>query len=120
MRSGEGSLGVEDSAGARIGELAKESSVRKVAQRRLAYLVENWPSIDASIESISDKWRLDRMHHVERNLIRMAAVELQTESTKRAVLNAESVRLANRYSSQQASRFVNGIVDALAGALQKD
>ena len=115
FETGVSSVGVEDSAGARIGELASEATVRRVARRRLERLVADWSEVDATIESVSDKWRLDRMHHVERNLIRLALVELQHENTKTAVLNSESVRLANRYGSETASRFVNGIVDALAG-----
>lgn len=112
------SNGLPDSASARIAELGKDPAVRRVARRRLDALVESLSEVDSTIESVSNKWRLDRMHHIERNLIRLAVVELRSEVTPAAVLNAESVRLANRYGAENSSRFVNGIVDALINHLR--
>jgi N utilization substance protein B len=109
---------VAEGAGARIAELGSNAGVLRTARKRLESLVASWPEVDATIESISNKWRLERMHHIERNLIRLALVEFRDENTKAAVLNAESVRLANRYGSENASRFVNGIVDALVKQLR--
>src|SRR5690606_33511055 len=74
--------------------------------------------IDARIQGVSARWRLARMDRVDRNLLRLAAVELGHESTPRNVVVAEAVRLAARYGSERSVAFVNALAEALARELR--
>jgi N utilization substance protein B len=94
----------------------------RVARRWAARLVDAYvldaPSIDGDIEGVSQRWRLARMDRVDRNLLRLCAVELRNESTPRNVVVAEAVRLAARYGSERSPSFVNGIAESLARTLR--
>ncbi len=101
-----------------LGELIADAEVRRFAGR----LVESWlaraSECDAIIDAQSQRWRVARMDRVDRNVLRLAALELSGESTPRPVVVAEAVRLAARYGSERSPTFVNGIAEALAKQLR--
>ena len=47
-------------------------------------------------------------------MLRLGAAELHAGVTPPRVVLQESVRLAERFGSEQSARFVNGVLDALA------
>jgi N utilization substance protein B len=71
-------------------------------------------SIDAELSEVTTNWRLERIGHIERCVLRLAAAELMQGGTPPRVVIQEAVRLAERYGSGPSARFVNGVVDALA------
>jgi N utilization substance protein B len=96
----------------------------RVARRWAARLVDAWVldarTIVQQIEAVSQRWRIERMDRVDRNLLRLCAIELRNVSTPRNVVVAEAVRLAARYGSERSPGFVNGIAESLARALRDD
>ena len=85
-----------------------------------AYL-DDARGVDDLIETCSKSWRIARMDRVDRNILRLVAVELRTvPKTPRAVVLAEAVRLAARYGSERSASFVNGLADTLARSLTRD
>jgi N utilization substance protein B len=70
--------------------------------------------LDAVLEAHSTGWPLDRVAPLERNILRLALWEIQTEATPPAVAIDEAVRLAKRYSTDEAGAFVNGVLGAVA------
>ena len=80
------------------------------------FLVE----IDAAIERMAKEWKIHRMAAVDRNLIRMAYYEMryQEERIDPPVAINEAVELAKKYGSDDASRYVNGILAAMQKAVQ--
>ena len=81
---------------------------------------EHRDEIDESIRASSHHWRLERMPIVDRNVLRVAIVELQrmTDIPKRVTLN-EAVELAKRFGSEGSGSFVNGVLDRIATELGK-
>ncbi len=71
-------------------------------------------TIDAELSEVTTNWRLERLGHIERSVLRLAAAELMQGGTPPRVVIQEAVRLAERYGSAPSARFVNGVVDALA------
>ena len=70
--------------------------------------------IDAMIAEQADNWRLERMPAVDRNILRLAVYELLREvDIPKLVVVDEAIELAKRYSTDQSSRFVNGLLDGL-------
>lgn len=87
--------------------------VREVA----SYLEE----LDALIVRYSEHWRLERMTLVDRNLLRLAAFELLFKKGRvppKVVIN-EAIELAKRFGSEDSSAFVNGILDQIRAAQEK-
>jgi len=76
--------------------------------------------VDKLVRSASHHWRLERMPIVDRNVLRVAIVELREmgDIPKRVTLN-EAVELAKRFGSEGSGSFVNGVLDRIATELGK-
>jgi N utilization substance protein B len=70
--------------------------------------------LDRRISAAAIDWTADRMGAVERNILRMGVYELETGSVPPEVAISEAVKLARRYASNEAGKFVNGILDRIA------
>lgn len=81
---------------------------------------EQQEEINELIRTASHHWRLERMPIVDRNVLRVAIVELResNEIPKRVTLN-EAVELAKRFGSEGSASFVNGVLDRIATELGK-
>jgi N utilization substance protein B len=76
--------------------------------------------IDPLIEAHSQHWRLARMPIIDRIILRMAVYEFLTEpQTPRPVVIDEALELAKRYSTPEAAKFVNGVLDAVRRGLDQ-
>lgn len=75
-------------------------------------VVENRTELDCWIEAIALNWRMDRMAHLDRNVLRLAVFELifETDTPYKVVIN-EAIDIAKRFSTVQSGSFVNGILD---------
>jgi N utilization substance protein B len=70
--------------------------------------------IDELIQSCSMHWSLERIGVVERNILRFAICELLyvPEVPPKVTIN-EAVEIAKKYGAEDASIFVNGILDRI-------
>jgi N utilization substance protein B len=73
-------------------------------------VVERHEQLDRRITEASDEWPADRLGVLERNILRIALVELDGGEVPVEVAINEAVALAKRYSSEDAGRLVNGIL----------
>jgi transcription antitermination protein NusB len=71
--------------------------------------------VDALIVGHSHRWELDRMPALDRAVLRLATYELvhRPDVPTGAVID-EAVELAKQYSTDDSSRFVNGVLSAIA------
>lgn len=74
----------------------------------------NAEAIDAKIEKYAIGWKLDRITRVDLSILRVAAYELTLGGVPKAVAINEAVELANRYSTDKAGAFVNGVLGSLS------
>lgn len=87
-------------------------------------LIRGWAAererIDTIIRDVSQHWRLERMAKVDRNILRLATLELiSLDDVPRRVTLNEAVELAKRYGSEGSAGFVNGVLDRVASDLGK-
>lgn len=80
----------------------------------LSGLEEKQAEIDGLIARKAEGWRLERLHSVDRNILRLAVYELlyRADVPAEAVID-EAVELAKKYSSEHSPVFINGILDRL-------
>lgn len=72
------------------------------------------PRIDAMIEANLRNWSLRRLSVIDRNVLRLGVAELLFVSdVPPRVTILEMVRLAEKYSTPESPRFVNGVLDAV-------
>jgi N utilization substance protein B len=78
---------------------------------------EEQAEVDALIVRFAIDWTVERMPAVDRALLRMATYELlRRPDVPTGVVISEAVALAKEYSTEESSRFVNGILASIAGA----
>lgn len=90
------------------------------ANKIVSSFADQRDAVDGMIRSSSHHWRLERMPIVDRNVLRVAIVELREmgDIPKRVTLN-EAVELAKRFGSEGSGSFVNGVLDRIATELGK-
>jgi putative hydrolase of the HAD superfamily len=77
--------------------------------------------IDAHLERFAQGWTLARMAALDRAALRMGTAELLTQpSVPTAVVLAETVELASRFSTDGSGRFVNGLLARVALEVRPD
>lgn len=87
---------------------------RRVANVLLRTLQDERADLDRQLAEVTTNWRLERLGVIERSVLRLAAAELRRGETPPRVVLREAIRLAERYGNPDSSRFVNGVLDALA------
>jgi N utilization substance protein B len=88
--------------------------VRDFARRLVLGTVGEVEALDARIAQSSEHWRVERLAVIDRLILRLAAWELQHEpETPPAVVLNEALELARQYSTVDAVRFVNGVLDSI-------
>lgn len=95
--------------------LSVTKSTETFARELADGVLSNQPEIDSMISGAAQRWRVDRMGPVERNILRMGVYELQiaNDAPVNVVLD-EAIELAKCYGDAESDRFVNGILDAVA------
>ena len=68
---------------------------------------------DALIEAAAANWDLHRMPIMDLTLLRLAVAEMLTEQTPPGVIIAETVYLTGLFSTEESSRFVNGVLGTI-------
>jgi N utilization substance protein B len=70
--------------------------------------------VDSSIEQHSKAWKLNRMAKIDLAILRVAVTEIYFhEDIPEGVSINEAVEMAKIYSTQQSSRFINGILGSI-------
>lgn len=69
--------------------------------------------LDGRVTAAAIGWPADRLGALERNILRVALLELDRGEVPVEVAIDEAVTLAKRYASEDAGRLVNGILGRL-------
>lgn len=84
---------------------------REFARTLLQGVLAHQEEIDAVIDRRAKGWGLDRLSLVDRNILRLALFELLHADTPPEVAIDEAVELAKAYGTENAPKFINGILD---------
>ena len=98
---------------AELGEPELDQTAREFATRLASGTLANLESLDERIRSRAEHWRISRMAVVDRNILRLAVYEFLYEPTPRTVAINEALEIARRFSTYEATQFINGILDAI-------
>jgi N utilization substance protein B len=90
-----------------------EEPAREFATRLAAGTLAHLEALDERIRSRAEHWRIPRMAIVDRNILRLAVYEFLYEPTPRTVAINEALEIARRFSTYEATQFINGILDAI-------
>ena len=103
----------------RLLAVVDQKEIRELALKRVHFVVEKLDEIDNSLDSVMEGWRLKRLPRIDRDILRLAFVDLVDFHTPMAVSCNEAVNLANRYSDEQGRRMINGVLRKLQDSTLK-
>ena len=95
--------------------LAENPDEKEFTRELVSGVVEHREELDELIRRYADRWVLERMPIVDRNLLRMGIFELlhRPDIPNAATIN-EAVELAKLLSTEDSGRFVNGLLGRVA------
>jgi N utilization substance protein B len=80
---------------------------------------KNQAAIDELIAKSAEHWNLERMSVVDRNILRLSIFELLwLPSVPPKVAINEAIEIAKKFSTQESSRFINGVLDRIRKELR--
>jgi len=74
-------------------------------------------ALDEIIQKHSENWRFERLAAIDRAILRLAIHEMSAAETPVKVVLNEAVELAKKFSSEDSSAFVNGVLDSVHKSL---
>tara|TARA_A100001388_G_C28738480_1_gene485528 strand:+ start:712 stop:1341 length:630 start_codon:yes stop_codon:yes gene_type:complete len=96
-----------------------QKDIREDVYERILKIINNIQTIDSQIDGVMDGWRLKRLPRVDRDILRLAYVDINFLDTPIAVACDEAVNLANKYSDTQGRKMINGVLRRLQTAKVK-
>ena len=91
----------------------EQSDIREDVNQRISNIINNLAIIDSDIDQSMVGWRLKRLPRIDRDILRLAYVDIKFLNTPIAVACDEAVNLANKYSDLQGKKFINGVLRRL-------
>ena len=89
---------------------SEQIDIRDDVCQKISKIINNLKIIDADIDYVMDGWRLKRLPRIDRDILRLAYVDINFLSTPVAVACDEAVNLANKYSDIRGRKFINGVL----------
>lgn len=74
-------------------------------------VIENLEAIDTQISENLSKRGIDETSSVEKSILRLAVYEILFESLDKPIVINEAIELSKRLASDNAPRFINGVLD---------
>ena len=77
-------------------------------------LLDNWiryqKAIDVQLNDAMEKWSIRRLARVDRDILRLAMIEIVHMDVPKKVAIDEAIEMAKRYSDEEGYRFINGVL----------
>lgn len=102
-----------------LGDETYDEKTREFANNLAIGTLDNIEAIDETIKTRAEHWRIERMAFVDRNVLRLAVFEFLFFDTPDTVAINEALELARKYSTYEATQFINGVLDAIRQDIEK-
>lgn len=90
------------------------AELREFATALARDTVSGLAEIDPLIAETAERWRPERMAVIDRLIMRMAICEMRRDRTTPApVVINEALELARTFSTEDAVKFINGVLDTI-------
>ena len=97
------------------------AAVRAFSKDLVLGVWNNRDELDRLISRSSRNWRLGRMSHVDRNILRIGVFEIRfLKEIPPKVSIDEAVEMGKRFGSEESGAFINGILDYVFNSLEKE
>ena len=90
--------------------ITNQEILRNDINNRVSKVIENSSQISKEIDNVMDGWRFKRLPRIDRDILRLAYVDIKFLDIPISVACNEAVNLANKYSDTQGRKMINGIL----------
>ncbi len=90
--------------------LISNEDIRSYAYDLLFNWIRHWQNIDIQLNDAMERWTIRRLARVDRDILRLAMIEIIHLSVPKKVAIDEAVEMAKRYSDEEGYRFINGVL----------
>src|SRR5258707_13956066 len=101
-----------------LGDTSIDDKTRDFANGLVRGTLDKITAIDDVIRTRAEHWRIERMAIVDRNVLRLAVFEFLYHDTPNNVAINEALEIARRFSTYEATQFINGILDGIKQDLE--
>jgi len=96
---------------AEFATLESQSEVKNYAVTIAEKFKENSQFIDEQIQKFAKGWDIQRLVKMDKDILRIAIIELlYIKETPMKVIVDEAIELAKKYSTEESSSFINGLL----------
>ncbi|MGB3299738.1 MAG: transcription antitermination factor NusB [Phormidesmis sp.] len=95
---------------ANFAKLINRTEIRGYACDLLHSWIIHWQSIDQQLNEAMEKWNMRRLARVDRDILRLAMIEIMYMDVPTRVAIDEAIEMAKRYSDEAGYRFINGVL----------
>jgi len=93
-----------------LAALLERDEVRGYACELLGNWIRYQKDIDTQLNEAMEKWSIGRLARVDRDILRLAMIEIMHMDTPKRVAIDEAFEMAKRYSDEEGYRFINGVL----------
>ena len=98
-----------------IPQVRVESKDTRFLYTLVAAYIDHKDEIDQFINKVKEKWRVERMVSIDRDILRLACAEaFFLPDVPINVAISEAVELSHRFADERAARLINGVLADLA------
>ncbi|WP_123040906.1 transcription antitermination factor NusB [Cohnella candidum] len=106
----------ENEIGAEVSELAAVDGFTRELVEGVASRKEE---LDAQLAAYLTGWQVDRLSRVDRQILRLAAYELNVKGLPPKVVVNEAIELAKHFGLDESGKFVNGVLGRMIREQEK-
>lgn len=99
-------------------QMSNQKEVRAYSLEVLGIIMSHKSEIDEVISQSLVEWQLNRLAHIDQDILRIAVAEMQYLGVPDRVAINEAVELAKRYSGDEGHRFINGVLRRISDQLK--
>ncbi len=92
-----------------------DEAIKTFSSEIILGTLEKLEEIDKIIKKYANKWDIERMISIDRNILRFSVYEIlyRTDIPFQVTIN-EAIEIAKKYSTKDSTAFINGILDKIA------
>lgn len=96
-----------------------QDDLKKYGMSLVDLVLEHRKELVEVIEGLSHSWKIDRMPILDKIILEIAFIELlYKKEIPVKVIIQEAVQIANKFSTDDSARFINGLLDVYAKSHQ--
>ena len=90
------------------------------SERLVKGVEQHREDLDRIIERYASHWKVDRMTHVDRSILRIATYELlYCDDIPPKVAINEAIDIGKKYGSEDSGAFINGVLDKVQSEVKR-